>query len=356
MQKFELVKGLLDEYFKDAPPDVQIPQYTEDELFTIYCKKAVNSHGVFNQCGDLIGESLDFAASIYDHSCRPNLSITYDGLAITFALLDDMKNGAEALKDPSRVYVSYVELAMSRTRRRRLLKERYYFHCQCERCLDLEDDQMTSIHCANSQCPQPLIGMTEDGVPVVINCPVCRSTRTPQDIRQCQVMMRLIEKLTENWRNEKPTTDQTAIAQDIFKKSMAMYERCKPYLHTTNLYLTDLRLTYVLWSMRTKTNMEVALPLALLSVECIRLCYPRYHKLLGFHLLKIVYLFIALDDDYKKAKAYLDEASEIMLRWFGSPDHNVCQRLKTFSEKLHGILYGGEKANKDEMLALMKFY
>lgn len=263
----------------------------------------------------------------------------------------------DALRDPSRVHVSYVELAMSRARRRRLLKERYYFHCQCSRCMDLEDDLMTSIRCANPQCNQPLIGMTEDGVPVNINCPVCRTTRVTADIRQCQIMMRVIEKLTENWR-ELPAggSDMTSTAEDIFKKSMAMYERCKPYLHTTNLYLTDLRLTYVLWAMRTKLSMETALKMALESVECVRLCYPSFHKLLGFHLLKIVYLYIAIDEDYKRAKPFLEEAVEVMLRWFGDEEHNVCQRLKTFSKKLHGILYGGETVPKEEMLALMKFY
>lgn len=104
MSKFELLKGLLVEYFKDAPPEALVPEYTDEELFTIYCKKAVNSHGVFNQCGDCIGESLDLDASIYDHSCRPNLSITYDGIAITFALLEDMKVSATRVRSPVMVW------------------------------------------------------------------------------------------------------------------------------------------------------------------------------------------------------------------------------------------------------------
>lgn len=63
----------------------------------------------------------------FNHSCYPNAVIDYQSRQQYVRLISDVKRGQE-------VTLSYTDGAVPRTRRRRMLSDKYGFDCDCEKC------------------------------------------------------------------------------------------------------------------------------------------------------------------------------------------------------------------------------
>ncbi|KAH7725435.1 Protein SET-18 a [Aphelenchoides avenae] len=134
--------------------------YRKDEMiekerfFEIYCRVTINSHGVQDvKNGDDVGLSLDLGVSKYDHSCRPNCSMIFDGTRVYVRPLSPDANPWEY----NNSFISYTDVGRSRYRRQEDLKSKWYFDCQCERCVDPADDLLTCIKCQNPKCGDKLV-------------------------------------------------------------------------------------------------------------------------------------------------------------------------------------------------------
>ena len=69
-----------------------------------------------------------------DHSCRPNASVSFDGINLIVRTLIDRPEGNANYS--SETFISYLDLLNdTRGRQEKLLKQ-YYFLCGCPRCED----------------------------------------------------------------------------------------------------------------------------------------------------------------------------------------------------------------------------
>ncbi|KAI8359980.1 hypothetical protein BD560DRAFT_491759 [Blakeslea trispora] len=75
-----------------------------------------------------VGEGTYPIASLFNHSCRPNAVVMFDGALSIIRAIEDILPETE-------ITLSYVDTAHSRSHRQRALREKYFFDCQCERCI-----------------------------------------------------------------------------------------------------------------------------------------------------------------------------------------------------------------------------
>ncbi|KAI8968572.1 hypothetical protein BDF20DRAFT_839663 [Mycotypha africana] len=74
-----------------------------------------------------IGEGTYPIASLFNHSCRPNAVVMFDGAIAAIHAIEDIQPNSE-------ITISYVDPAHSRSHRQKALKDKYFFACQCPRC------------------------------------------------------------------------------------------------------------------------------------------------------------------------------------------------------------------------------
>lgn len=104
----------------------------------------INSFSILNGEMQTIGTGVYLAPSIVDHSCAPNAVVTFDGFKLRLRLIQELPT-----LDWNSVRISYIELMSSNHDRRKELKDRYYFDCDCRRC---HTDDVDRHHYA-SKCP-----------------------------------------------------------------------------------------------------------------------------------------------------------------------------------------------------------
>lgn len=104
----------------------------------------INSFNILNGEMQAIGTGIYLAPSVIDHSCSPNAVATFDGFKLRIRVTQDLPK-----LDWSFIYISYIDLMNSKNHRKKELKERYYFDCNCPRC---GSDEIDCYHYA-ARCP-----------------------------------------------------------------------------------------------------------------------------------------------------------------------------------------------------------
>lgn len=158
--------------------------------------------------------------SRYDHCCRPNASLVFDGFnAMIRPLIPsiDVYNHRQA-------FISYVDVGRSKYQRRKELRAKWYFTCECERCRDPEDDRLTSIKCAKPDCTEAII-ITEDGPTDPVKCPKCGTICGSEKIAAAQRYMLSL-----------PTKPPSIETDDDLEKLKKKLEEASEILHTENIY------------------------------------------------------------------------------------------------------------------------
>lgn len=74
-----------------------------------------------------IGEGTFPIAALFNHSCRPNAVVMFEGALASIHAIEDIEPDTE-------ITISYVDAAHSRNYRQKSLQEKYFFNCTCERC------------------------------------------------------------------------------------------------------------------------------------------------------------------------------------------------------------------------------
>ncbi|VDM13517.1 unnamed protein product [Wuchereria bancrofti] len=226
----------------------------KEKFYEIFCKTTINSHSIHTNAGDEIGLALDLGVSAYDHSCRPNCSLVFDGF---HAYLRPLTSETNAF-DLHVARISYIDIGCSRYQRQKQLKSKWYlrvlfaflfymkrlkvdeliikiiqqnfynryFDCQCDRCMDQSDIILTSIRCKNELCDEALI-ITEISEPIDIKCTKCMQITDANHIKKCQQLM----------LNLPIQFDINCSTENLKEK---LNEAMK-YLHTKNVYVTRLK-------------------------------------------------------------------------------------------------------------------
>ncbi|CAG8442552.1 2331_t:CDS:10 [Diversispora eburnea] len=109
--------------------DLKFQNISKDDLITYLCKFSCNNFQLHDNQLFTYGEGVYPIGSFINHSCRPNSIVMYEGEKQIIKSIEDIDEEEE-------ITISYVDAAvMNRKSRQNLLKEKYFFSCQCSRCL-----------------------------------------------------------------------------------------------------------------------------------------------------------------------------------------------------------------------------
>ncbi|CEI91935.1 hypothetical protein RMCBS344292_06211 [Rhizopus microsporus] len=111
---------------------------TEDELVHYLNVFKSNNFAIDDKDMFAIGEGTYPIASLFNHSCRPNAVIMYDGALAEIHAIEDIEPETE-------ITVSYLDAAHSRTYRKRVLNDKYFFDCRCLRCEQHEEKPYVAL-------------------------------------------------------------------------------------------------------------------------------------------------------------------------------------------------------------------
>ena len=123
-----------------------MPSFTD--YFEIMGKWQTNATSIsaMNFCSPvIIASGLYLGYSSFDHSCAPNASWINVGKEMVVRAIEDVENLSE-------IRISYFDCYEKTQKRRRYLRERYFFDCKCVRCEDPNSDaKFSALKCKS--CP-----------------------------------------------------------------------------------------------------------------------------------------------------------------------------------------------------------
>lgn len=102
---------------------------SQQELVRFLCQFRCNNFAISDEQLFVIGEGTYPVASLFNHSCRPNAAVIFDGALAVVKALENIQPGDE-------ITLAYVDVAHARPQRKQSLKEKYFFDCNCGRCTD----------------------------------------------------------------------------------------------------------------------------------------------------------------------------------------------------------------------------
>ncbi|XP_022125928.2 histone-lysine N-methyltransferase SMYD3 isoform X2 [Pieris rapae] len=146
MEHFTSLCGVLYDFLND----MSLPNTVD--LLGLYGRMVINSFTILDMDMNSIGSGVYIAASIIDHSCNPNAVAIFDGRKIIVRAIVDMPKF-----DWKKVRIAYIDLMKTPFERQKELLQTYYFLCQCEKCLNIE--QLKYVHaakCLNKGCDNPV--------------------------------------------------------------------------------------------------------------------------------------------------------------------------------------------------------
>ena len=246
--------------------------------------------------GNVIGTGIYLGLSAVDHSCRPNVNVLFNGKTVELIALDDIQSPAFQF-----TRVNYNTKVLPR--RRKKLKDDYFFDCLCVDCVsNKEIDEMCqlSVVCQNINCKAPIVDKSQD-----LTCLKCGEYNTNV-------------KRTQNF-DEDLKSDSNIIN---------LYENMIMNLHIYNYKMVDL----------SEKAMDVCLnqekygaffKIAEKLLEAYRIYFPAKSITIGLHLAKLAKsaIYLGLGE---KAHIYLKEAFKIFQLFYkeNSPFYNYLLALK----------------------------
>lgn len=171
-------------------------------VFQVYCRILINSVEITDDFQESIGTGLFLALSSIDHSCRPNANVVFKGRSVEVRALESIP--AQALENTR---ITYISSLYNTTERRKILKEQFYFTCNCRFCVD--------------DCPSlaPTLSCSGCSALVVISDPTCQ---------QCHVSLsesRLKDYFSWSDRTETLLSQENCPTSDIlsaFKSGLSI--------------------------------------------------------------------------------------------------------------------------------------
>uniref|UniRef100_A0A0K0FBL1 MYND-type domain-containing protein n=1 Tax=Strongyloides venezuelensis TaxID=75913 RepID=A0A0K0FBL1_STRVS len=337
MAKFNSIYNKLTKFYGEAN------LLSKDDIFELHCRDFINRHAISDKAYlNEIGKGLYLDLCAYDHSCRPNTIYVCNGFIATLHALNSSVN----LLDKSSTFYSYIDLFACKQQRRKLLKDTWYFDCECERCKDDSEHILTSMVCPNcvndskklKRIPIQLWGnkSKKDGK---LCCPECGVFVSQQSVMEALKGMRFIDDILERREVEEMTT----------KKAIEFLEglltRFSTILAIENVYY--IRIVQTLIPFIDSNDTEKLLDLHAMAEKSLRICFPHNHPGIALHLRNIGVFYQRLEK-LDKSKTYFEEALK-MLEFSLSSSHpmtqDVSKLLKVVNDEILRL-----SENNDEVI------
>ncbi|GMT05901.1 hypothetical protein PENTCL1PPCAC_28075, partial [Pristionchus entomophagus] len=286
-----------------------------ESAWKLHCRDFINRHAICDKGYNReIGKGLYLDLCQYDHSCRPNSIYTCDGFVAT---LRSLAPGVD-IRNISKTSYAYIDLLNPIQQRRKLLRDTWYFNCECERCSDPADHMLTAVLCPNCPDDQRLVLCIfgshpyKDPKSLKITCPKCTQTLSNDYVAYAIEQMRSVDKIfeTEEMGKLKTRKEQLDHLNDLF-------DRYSSVLAPTNVFLGKV----IQGLIERVTSNEDLLRLHLASEPCVRLCFPKMHPAVAFHLRNIG-IFLSNLEQFEDAIPYFQDADQ-MLSFIFEHDHQL---------------------------------
>lgn len=142
----KLMPTVRDEYFAKIDIKKQISRCKNHKVKTCLSREKYEmllekyKRNAFNldNTGNTISPGILLDGAIFNHSCNPNVSFSYNKGKMYFFANTDIKKGDE-------LCISYIDISMEYSERQKHLRERYGFLCDCQMCTDRDTCQPDRI-------------------------------------------------------------------------------------------------------------------------------------------------------------------------------------------------------------------
>jgi len=154
VQTESLLKSLKDivDYVKTLDED-WLSDIDEEELLDVVLKTRNNMFNIFKSSTVSLGWGVYIEASLFNHSCQPNVCLFRKHLTPVFEFV-----AIQEIPIDTEITVTYLGYGDLETRRSHL-KEHYFFDCDCPRCVEETSGVTTNYdawynayHCKNEGC------------------------------------------------------------------------------------------------------------------------------------------------------------------------------------------------------------
>ncbi|KAK3850333.1 hypothetical protein Pcinc_042958 [Petrolisthes cinctipes] len=268
------------------------------DLQGIFGRICVNSFSITDMDHNALGTGVYLAGSVFDHSCRPNAFVTFNGPTLTCRALQSFTDF-----DISKVRISYLDVMTSTEERVKELKRRYYFTCDCPGCHDPEMDRLaSSVVCGIKGCDGPVY--IDENLPPSEPLPPCT---------KCGCQSPVTHTRTEYLTAAGYCREQLEECKDQYFLDIAQrgLERQGDNLfHPMNLLRVRL-LDAATEAAISLSNWNLALQYGIQNIPALRLYYGERHPNVGMTLLKLGKIMLYLQQQ-QEALEYLTEAEGIL--------------------------------------------
>lgn len=245
----------------------------EVDLQGIFGRICVNSFSITDPDLNTVGTGVYLAASVFDHSCRPNAYVTFEGTRLICRSLVDMPN-----LDFAKIRISYIDVMNSTMDRVNELHRRYYFWCDCKSCHDPDRDKlMSSINCGNSSCTAPVLIDEDEDIDTPLGaCASCGYNLFSSDTRKeyCSIARYCREQL-------EMMKDKYYV--DVCQKALELQGNLFYKLNILRVKLLDAAFEASI----SVENWNTALEYGVQNIEGVKFYYGENHPNIGLILLKI---------------------------------------------------------------------
>lgn len=258
----------------------KIPNFSldVDDIYHLLCQFRANNIGICHSDMNSVGVGLYPIVSKMNHSCQPNTAIFFEGIRAKTVSLRPLRQHEE-------LTITYIELAQSTNSRRKLLKERYGFLCDCIRCKDTESDA-------------PLTERLLD-------------TYNESD-----------EQQADSYFDRSSCSDSTIEETQCLKRAYDLYQRIYGPMHE-RLVNTCSKLCH---NYIQNAEFDLALKFGRQLTPCFERYYPSLLPLLGVHYLMLAKLFSVLGQ-VEDRKQYATRAFDVLRYFFSKGDLEGVKQL-----------------------------
>lgn len=126
-QRYRTYQKIIEQFNRWTNFESILKKFDESTLFLLFCRLVINTLTIHDPI-DLkpIGYGLYLEATIYNHSCRPTCHTVFNGIELSIRTI---------IASPENLWtINYIDLLENFDVRQKILKENYYFQCQCSRC------------------------------------------------------------------------------------------------------------------------------------------------------------------------------------------------------------------------------
>ncbi|CAD6185086.1 unnamed protein product [Caenorhabditis auriculariae] len=304
---FLAVEKLLDNNYENV---------TEDIALELYSRSIINRHSLSDPDFTVeIGKGLYLDLCRYNHSCRPNTIYSCDGTTATLrALHDDVD-----FDNFDETFYSYISLTECLVERRHMIRDSWYFECQCDRCVDPLDCWLTAAYCPHCNAEGVRVPIRLHGPDAYINsenmeiiCHLCNRMVSKDYVIDCVGAMRETRLVLDN---PQLIILPVEMRLEVLKQHLFLIDQMLPSCNSFFCALVA-ALVPLLDKVNDASKIDLGTSNTLLNIyldteEFVRYVFRYAHPAKGMHLFQTGKILESLQRPEEAARYYI-EAKRIM--------------------------------------------